>query len=166
MYIEIGHLKMLWVDLSQNIYSLSYNFTILIYCSTTLLGKFMFCGSWQHRNDTVLWLEGSYFFSCFIFFLTSYLYCRSCLVNHTDLERLFCSEDFLTWGHGLLIWFVLTSYAWNACCFFSLVFNLWHFIVVGPVCWNISLCTQTASNKCNGVASNSCVYMDKNSLSG
>jgi len=46
-----------------------------------------------------------------------------------------------------------------------LVFNLWHFIVVGPVCRNISLCTQTTTNKCNGVTSNSSVYMDKNSLS-
>ena len=46
-----------------------------------------------------------------------------------------------------------------------LVFNLWHFIVVGPVCRNISLFTQTTTNKCNGVTSNSSVYMDKNSLS-
>jgi hypothetical protein len=106
-----------------------------------------------------------------LFSFPSYIFsfCRSCLVNHIDLEHLFCLEDFLTWDHGQLIWFVVTSYTFFYEMFvvFSLylVFNLWHFIVVGPVCRNISLCTQTTSNKCNGVTSNSSVYMDKNSLS-
>ena len=136
-----------------------------------LLGQVMSCGLCQYPKYTILWLERLYFFYCFTFFLTSSLFCRSCLVNHIDLEHLFCLEDFLTWDHGQLIWFVVTSYACN---FFYemfvvfslyLVFNLWHFIVVGPVCRNISLCTQTTSNKCNGVTSNSSVYMDKNSLS-
>ena len=74
--------------------------------------------------------------------------------------------DMGPWAVDLVCTDLLCMYIlMNACCFFSLVFNLWHFIVVGPVCRNISLCTQTASNKCNGVASNSCVYMDQNSLS-
>jgi hypothetical protein len=53
------------------------------------------------------------------FFLTSVL-CRSCLVNHIDLEHLFCLEDFLTWDHGQLIWFVLElfcMYLFTSACY-------------------------------------------------
>ena len=59
------------------------------------------------------------FFSSIPFFLTSVL-CRSCLVNHIDLERLFCLEDFLTWDHGQLIWFVLElfcMYLFTSACY-------------------------------------------------
>ena len=108
------------------------------------------------------------FFSSIPFFLTSVL-CRSCLVNHIDLERLFCLEDFLTWDHGQLIWFVLELFCMylftSACYLYSDAPKPFRLIVLGPVCWNISLCAQTASNKCNGVASNSCFHMDENSLS-
>ena len=53
--------------------------------------------------------------------------------------------------------YLLTS----ACYLFSDAPNPFRLFVLGPVCWNLSLCAQTASNKCNGVASNSCVHMDE-----
>jgi len=53
-----------------------------------------------------IWENGLHALPCylmlffFLFFFPSYIFvlsCRSSLVNHTDLERLFCLEDFLTW---------------------------------------------------------------------
>jgi len=95
-----------------------------------------------------IWENGLHALPCylmlffFLFFFPSYIFvlsCRSSLVNHTDLERLFCLEDFLTWDHGQLIWFVAVHF----CMYFFkemiVTYSLWNLQPLALHCFRLYL---------------------------
>jgi len=117
--------------------TISYKSIPFVKPSLTLIA-FSLCTSlpslWCFTFFTI-WENGLHALPCylmlffFLFFFPSYIFvlsCRSSLVNHTDLERLFCLEDFLTWDHGQLIWFVAVHF----CMYFFkemiVTYSLWN----------------------------------------